>query len=106
MLGRTFNERDDSGGCSVALSHRFWRSILSADPAVVGSTLTLVRRPCTVLGVMPQSFAFYPVEAQMLMLLDAGFQPRREDIIVFIVPRLMTDVMPSHVRSQFMAIHV
>src|SRR5690349_9242639 len=60
MLGRTFNERDDSGGCSVVLSHRFWRSILSADPAVVASTLTLDRRPCTVLGVMPQSFAFYP----------------------------------------------
>ncbi len=41
----------------------------------------------------------------MWMLLDAGFQPRREDIIVFIVARLKRDVMPSQVRSEVQAIH-
>jgi len=41
----------------------------------------------------------------MWMLLDTGFQPRREDIIVFIVARLKKDVMPSQVRSEVQAIH-
>ncbi len=105
MLGRTFNERDDSGGCSLVLSHRFWRSILAGDPAVVGSTLTLDHRPCTVLGVMPRGFAFYPEAAQMWMLIGADFQPRREDVILFIVARLKKDVMLAQVRSEIEAIH-
>jgi len=105
ILGRTFSESDEKGGCSVVLSHRFWRSILSSDPAVVGSALTLDHRPCAVLGVMPPGFAFYPEAAEMWMLLDANFQPHREDMILFIVARLKKSVMPSQARSEIQAIH-
>jgi predicted permease len=105
MLGRTFNEHDDSAGCSVVLSHQFWRSALSGDPAVVGSALTLDRRSCTVLGVMPPAFAFYPEAEQMWMLLDPDFLPRREDVILFMVARLKRNVTFSQTRSEVQAIH-
>ena len=104
-MGRTFNERDDSGGCSVVLAHGFWKSILSGDPGVIGSTLTLDHRPCAVLGVMPRGFAFYPQATQMWVLLHADFHPRREDVILFIVARLKKDVRLVQARSEVSGIH-
>ena len=60
MIGRTFTADDPARGCSVVLSHRFWANTLGANGRIVGQTITLDRRPCTVVGVMPAGFAFYP----------------------------------------------
>ncbi|HET6896763.1 MAG TPA: ADOP family duplicated permease, partial [Vicinamibacteria bacterium] len=57
--GRTFVESDDQPGQDVAvLSHGLWQRRFGGDPQAVGRTITLDRRPYTVVGVMPPAFQF------------------------------------------------
>ena len=60
MLGRTFvdSDYDDGGAALVIMSHRTWTSRFSADPGVLGRSLTLDRQALTVVGVMPREFRF------------------------------------------------
>ncbi len=57
-LGRTFTADEDaaSGPAVVILSHALWRRRLASDSGVVGTTVSLDGAPCTVVGVMPESF--------------------------------------------------
>jgi len=58
-VGRTFVESDDQPGQDVAvLSHGLWQRRFGGDPSAVGRTITLDRRPYTVVGVMPAAFQF------------------------------------------------
>ena len=41
----------------AVIGHGLWQSRFAADPAVVGRTIMLERRPFTVVGVMPEGFA-------------------------------------------------
>ena len=60
MLGRTFTATDDREGAqpTVVLTHAFWTNVLGADPAVIGSGLTLTGVDFTVIGVLPAGFVF------------------------------------------------
>lgn len=75
VLGRTFVAEEDQLGKSqvVVLSHRLWESRFGADHAIVGRTLTLNGKPCTVIGVMPAG-AFDRSWVQLWMPL--AFEPR------------------------------
>ena len=55
VLGRDFLASDHQLGATPAclLTERFWREELHADPAVVGKSLDLDSKSCTVVGVMP-----------------------------------------------------
>ena len=58
-VGRFFlPEEDDVPGANpaVVLSHKFWSERFSADPGIVGRTVTLNARPFTVVGVAPAGF--------------------------------------------------
>src|SRR5688572_2633624 len=69
MLGRPFTEAEDRPGVDVAVvSYDLWETRLGADRSIVGRTITLDRRPFTVVGVMPPGFSF-PVRG-------AGFNAR------------------------------
>ncbi len=59
-LGRTILPEDDErGGTRVAvLGAGFWARALSADPSVVGRTVSLNGIPHVVVGVMPPGFTF------------------------------------------------
>ena len=55
-LGRAFTAGDDVPGSSaVVLSHRAWTARHNADPAIVGTTISVDGTPRTVIGVMPAS---------------------------------------------------
>ena len=57
--GRLFVSSDDAPACgpSVAVvSYDFWQASLGGSESVVGSTLTIVNRPFTVVGVAPPGF--------------------------------------------------
>lgn len=57
-LGRFFSrdETSDPGSAAVVvLSHRFWRQHLGANPAVIGTTITLNRTSFTVIGVTDEA---------------------------------------------------
>ncbi len=63
ILGRTIqpSDTDAAGRNPVAvISYRYWQQALSADPAVIGRSLTINGTLFTVVGVMPASF--YGVE--------------------------------------------
>jgi predicted permease len=60
-LGRTFTERDDQRGGGpdgpvAVISHRFWQQHFAGAVDVVGRSITLNRKPFTVIGVLPQGF--------------------------------------------------
>ena len=58
-LGRTFSLQEDDNGAPVAvISYALWRDRFHEDGSVLGSTIDLDRRPYTIIGVMPRSFAF------------------------------------------------
>ena len=76
VLGRTFAPDEDQLGKSqvVILSHRLWENRFGADPSIVGRTLTLSGKPCTVIGVLPAHSPFDRSYAQLWMPL--AFEPR------------------------------
>jgi putative ABC transport system permease protein len=59
-LGRGFTPADHEPGAApvVMVSHRYWERRFRADPAVIGSTITLGSDSGTLVGVMPASFTF------------------------------------------------
>jgi predicted permease len=64
-LGRVFNAQESAwnGPKAVLLGHGLWRRRFNADPAIVGTSLTLNDQPHTVVGVLPASFDFASVFA-------------------------------------------
>jgi predicted permease len=59
-FGRDFSAADDtsSANFTVILSWSLWKRRFSADPAVLNQTLHIDGKPYTVIGVMPEWFAF------------------------------------------------
>lgn len=59
LLGRTLQPSDDTvknGNPVTVISYHFWLQSMSADPTVVGKTITINSIPFTILGVMPEAF--------------------------------------------------
>ena len=59
-LGRLFTPDDDNAlnGDVVVLSHGTWVDRFGGAPGIIGTSLTLSKRPYTVVGVMPRDFDF------------------------------------------------
>jgi putative ABC transport system permease protein len=55
VLGRDFLAADHQTGAATAclLSERFWREELHAAPAIIGKSLDLGSKSCSIVGVMP-----------------------------------------------------
>jgi len=60
MLGRTFNKEEEQPGKDrvVILSHALWLREFGANPAIVGSTISLNNDQRVVVGIMPPGFSF------------------------------------------------
>src|SRR6266542_2169504 len=57
--GRLFTKDDDRRGCgagTAVISHGFWQVQLGGREDAIGSTLTILDQPFTVVGVTPASF--------------------------------------------------
>ncbi len=104
-LGRTFVPDDERHGCAVVLSHALWTTQLGADASIVGHSLTLDQRECSVVGVMPSRFSFYPPESDLWILLGPDFQPPREKATVGIFARLKPGVTPEQAQAEIAALH-
>jgi predicted permease len=105
QLGRTFSPDDLSGGCAVVLSNKFWRGPLGADPSIAGQTISLDDRACTVLGVMPPAFGFYPQETQLWTLLLPGDPRLKKYFGVFMVARLKPGASVAQAQTELTALH-
>ena len=60
-VGRSFTAADDEPGAPavVIVSDGFWKTQLGADRNVIGQTLRLNDEAHTVIGILPESFAFF-----------------------------------------------
>lgn len=58
LAGRTFLPEDGKRGAApvVIISENLWRSRFGADPDLVGRSISLDKRPFTVVGIMPANF--------------------------------------------------
>ncbi len=56
LLGRDFSYAEDRNGFAngvIILGNKFWRRRFNADPNIIGKTLRLNDKGCTVVGVLP-----------------------------------------------------
>ena len=75
-LGRVFREEEEVAEArDIVLTDRLWRTMFSADPAVIGRKVSLNEEPYTILGVMPAGFE-YPMDR---VLPDAFIPLSRKD---------------------------
>ena len=59
LIGRDFTPADDRPGVDVAVvSWGLWQTRFAGDRGLVGRSITLDRRPFTVIGIMPRTFEF------------------------------------------------
>jgi predicted permease len=93
-LGRTFNTMEDRpGGDSrvVVIGHELWVRRFGSNPTLIGSDVTLDDRRYTVIGIMPDSFAFpNPAELWVPLVLDPARDRDEHDLTV--IGRLGPDI--------------
>jgi predicted permease len=113
LAGRTFLTADGEKGAAavVILSESLWRSRLGADPAIIGSSITLDNRPFTVVGIMPASFRSPPLTRNQdvwIPLVDdplfSGWMTRRVQHWVPAIARLKPGVSLAQAQAEMDAI--
>lgn len=105
--GRIFSLEDARNGCTVVLSDSFWRSELGAASNIVGNVLTLSGKPCTVAGVMPRGFEFYPKQTSLWTLItpNSQFAEKPFDSVVGIFGRLKPGVTITGAQKELVELH-
>lgn len=109
VLGRSFlPEEEETGRDQVAiLSHGFWRRRFGADPAVIGSSITLDGSSSEVVGVLPADFEMptgytYGTAADVWFPLQrsAGYASGRGNNNFGVLGRLRDGVSIGQARAQ------
>ena len=107
ILGRGFVKGDDSPGApmTIVLGYGPWQRRFGGDPNVVGKALRVNGRPATIIGVMPERFAFpASQEAWVPLQLDPLKLKRGEGTFVLTFGRLKPDVTVDQAQAEFAAI--
>jgi predicted permease len=103
IVGRGFQAGDDRQGAEpvVLLGYNLWRDRYGSSPAIVGRTIRASGVYRTVIGVMPEGFAFPVREALWIPLsVDPLATQRGQGPAVQIVARLKRDVTLAQARTQ------
>ena len=88
LMGRYLVEDDEREGAPsvVVIGENVWRNRFAGDPAILGRTIQLGATPHSIVGVMPEGFAF-PVNHHFWVPLRAGSAPPEPltgpDLMVF-----------------------
>src|SRR3954447_906642 len=103
ILGRGLREGDDRPGAEpvVLLSYSLWRDRFGSSPAIVGKTIRASGVERTVIGVMPEVFAF-PIRESLWtpLSIDPLAKPRGQGPDVLVIARLKPDVSLAQARAQ------
>ena len=110
-LGRTFTEEEGTPGRDrvVLVSHGFWTRQFGGNPALVGRPIALDTELYTVVGVMPEDFAFPPGN-EIHLWTPLSFDPNdahgrsRRARALSVVGRLSEGVPPERAREEMSAI--
>ncbi|HEX6940774.1 MAG TPA: ABC transporter permease [Longimicrobiales bacterium] len=107
LLGRTFTEADMVAGAPpvVVLGYAAWQRLFDGDRSAVGRMLRLGSEHATVVGVMPEGFAF-PVNEEVWTPLRerAVDYPRRAGPPITIVGRLAPGVTLEQAQAELATI--
>jgi putative ABC transport system permease protein len=107
MLGRGFRDGDDRPGADpvILLGQRLWQERFSGAADSVGRTIRVNGIQRTVIGVMPENFAFPIREAAWIPLsIEPLAKPRGEDPKFQIIARLKPGVSVAQARAEASAI--
>lgn len=116
LVGRTFTEADSRRGTFssaaapvgpdpvVVLSYRVWQGRYGGDPAIVGRTVMLERRPFEVVGVMPEGFALPDPGVQLWIPWDLSGDGPRDQHYLGAIARLGADVSLDRAAEQLNAV--
>jgi putative ABC transport system permease protein len=106
VLGRDFLPDDDRAGAApvAIVGYRVWTDRFGSDPAITGRTVRLNGEPATIIGVMPEGFA-YPVDTQVWRPLSSfpNFQQSTQRP-VRIVGRLQRGVSAQQAQAELASI--
>jgi len=106
VLGRQFEDDDAATPTSstVLLSHGLWMRAFGGRPDVVGQTVRLDGRPHSVVGVMPETFAFPDRAAQLWLPMHVmpvlGEGGMRRVMIFGVLARLRSGLTVSQAASE------
>jgi len=106
--GRLFTSDDDRIGApkTVVISHRLAQRLFAATPAAVGQVLILGGELHTIVGVMPQEFAFPDARAEFWgpEQLDSATRRSHTEFFLRILARLSPNVTTEAARAELTAI--
>jgi predicted permease len=107
LLGRTLIDADEAPGMPavVVIGYRRWHSTFGGDPGIIGRTVRLGGTPATVVGVMPEGFAF-PENHDLWVPLRADLAEavRRPGPTVKVFGRLAPGVTRERAQAELTAI--
>ncbi|HEU4455548.1 MAG TPA: ABC transporter permease [Longimicrobium sp.] len=107
LMGRPLVEADEHEGAPpvVVIGHGVWKARFGGDPAILGRTIQLGSTRSTVVGVMPEGFAF-PVQHGMWtpLRLDAAAYERLQGPPIRVFGRLAPGATLREARAELAAI--
>ena len=106
--GRTFLPEENEPGREqvVVLKNSFWQQHFGGDPNIVGKTITLNRKPFTVVGVMPADFN-YPYNGGEMwtpLVFDGDEQHNRQNHYLRVIGLLKPGVTLAQAQSDLSGI--
>ena len=107
FMGRTLLDSDERPGAPgvVVIGYDAWQRRFAGDPDVVGKTVRLASSPVTVVGVMPEGFAFPVAQSFWVPLrLDAAGYGRREGPQIRVFARLAPGASLDEARAELTAL--
>jgi predicted permease len=103
QLGRDFEDGEDHPSRTkvAILSHRVWQDRYRGDAGVLGRAIRLNGEPATIVGVMPEGFAFPMVQQIWSPLrLDPLKLKRGEGRTLEVIGRLRPGLTPDHAAAE------
>ena len=107
LMGRYFNEEDERPGAPpvVVIGHGVWQDRFLGRPDIIGAHLQLGATAHTVIGVMPEGFAF-PINNRIWtpLRLDPADYPRGDAPPIDVFGRLAPEATLEEVQAQMVTI--
>src|SRR5690349_21701800 len=102
IMGRAFVKEDRVKGAQpVALiSYGLWQRRFGSNPNVLGNSITLGGTRCTIIGVMPPGFDYYPSKIQVWTAMYVGPNGRRDNRLFKAIGRLQPWATIAGAQSQ------
>ncbi len=105
LLGRYLVEEDEREGAPrvAVIGHELWKSRFDADPAAVGRQILLGDTAHTVVGVMPEGYAF-PMRHALWTALRASPEAPGQGPEIFVFGRLVPGATMQQARAELGAL--